>query len=172
MCIARSRFASSMNGLFSDSVKSFHSAPNRLLISELCILGFSWAIFRRCARDHTMNAFIGRLTWSMGLDIKVSVRFTCSGKNPRTELALRQRFGWFKSTRCKSLGACFKLTASFRRGTKQTIPGVILLKLSRKQCSQMHRHYILRNSRWSWRDKQEAVFLLSSARFLFSSPPW
>ncbi len=164
MCIARSRFASSMNGLFSDSVKSFHSAPNRLLISELCIFGFSWAIFRRCARDQTMNAFIGRLTWSMGLDIKVSVRFTCSGKNPRT---LRQRFAWFKSLR-----ACFKRTASFRRGIKTTIPGAILLKLSRKQCSQMHRYYILRNSRWSWRDKQEAVFLLSSVRLLFSSPPW
>lgn len=50
-----------MNGLFSISVSSFHSAPRRLLISELCIFGFSWAIFLRCPRDHTMNAFMGRL---------------------------------------------------------------------------------------------------------------
>lgn len=64
MCRALSRLASSMKGLFSASDKSFHSAPSRLLISELCIFGFSWAIFRRCPRDHTMNAFIGRLTRS------------------------------------------------------------------------------------------------------------
>ncbi len=31
-------------------------------ISELCILGLSWAILRRWPRDQTMKAFIGRLT--------------------------------------------------------------------------------------------------------------
>ena len=64
MWTARSRLASSMNGRFSASAISFHSAPSRLEISELCILGFSWAILRRWPRDHTMNAFIGRLTRS------------------------------------------------------------------------------------------------------------
>lgn len=59
-----SRFASSMNGRFWHSVSSFHSAPKRLEISELCIFGLSWAILRRWPRDHTMNAFIGRLIWS------------------------------------------------------------------------------------------------------------
>lgn len=69
MCIARKRLASSMNGLFSLSVRSFQSAPRRLLISELCILGFSWAIFLRWPRDQTMKAFIGRFTrsWSLAL---------------------------------------------------------------------------------------------------------
>uniref|UniRef100_A0A182U9W9 Uncharacterized protein n=1 Tax=Anopheles melas TaxID=34690 RepID=A0A182U9W9_9DIPT len=38
--------------------------PSRLEISELCIFGLSWAIFLRCNRDHTMNAFIGRLMCS------------------------------------------------------------------------------------------------------------
>lgn len=38
--------------------------PSRFEISELCIFGFSWAIFLRCNRDHTMNAFIGRFMWS------------------------------------------------------------------------------------------------------------
>lgn len=57
------RFASSMNGRFCISESSFHSAPNRLLISELCILGFSTAICRRWPRLHTINAFIGRLMW-------------------------------------------------------------------------------------------------------------
>uniref|UniRef100_A0A182V8W9 Uncharacterized protein n=1 Tax=Anopheles merus TaxID=30066 RepID=A0A182V8W9_ANOME len=61
MCVARSRFASSMNGRFWASVSSFHSEPSRLEISELCIFGLSFAIWRRCSRDHTMNAFIGRL---------------------------------------------------------------------------------------------------------------
>ncbi len=58
MCSARSRFASSMNGLFSSSVSNFHSAPSRLLISELCILGFScvkttklWGSFCESARS-------------------------------------------------------------------------------------------------------------------------
>lgn len=41
----------------------FH-LPKRLDISELCILGLSCAIFLRCKRDHTMNAFIGRLICS------------------------------------------------------------------------------------------------------------
>lgn len=53
--------ASSINGRFCISVSSFHSAPNRLLISELCIFGFSTAILRRCPLLHTMKAFIGRL---------------------------------------------------------------------------------------------------------------
>lgn len=69
MCSARSRFASSMKGRFSESVSSFHSAPRRLLISELCIFGFSCAICRRWARDQTMKAFIGRFTWSEDFDI-------------------------------------------------------------------------------------------------------
>lgn len=41
MCSARSRFASSMNGLFSSSVKSFHSAPVEVAKKkrrEMCIL--------------------------------------------------------------------------------------------------------------------------------------
>jgi hypothetical protein len=58
------RLASSMNGLFSDSLNNFHSAPRRLEISELCIFGFSWAIFRRCPRDQTMKAFMGLLMCS------------------------------------------------------------------------------------------------------------
>ena len=47
--------------------KIFHSAPSLLEISELCILGFSCAIFRRCPLDQTMNAFMGRLMWSFPL---------------------------------------------------------------------------------------------------------
>lgn len=62
MCRALSLLASSMKGLFSDSVRCFHSVPSRLLISELCILGFSRAIFLLWALDHTMKAFMGRLT--------------------------------------------------------------------------------------------------------------
>ena len=38
--------------------------PSLLEISELCILGLSWAILRRWRRDQTMKAFIGRLMWS------------------------------------------------------------------------------------------------------------
>ena len=64
MCNARNRLASSMKGRFSVSDKVFHSEPSLLEISELCILGFSCAIFRLWPRDHTMNAFIGRLTRS------------------------------------------------------------------------------------------------------------
>ena len=41
------RLASSMKGLLSASVKSFQSAPSLLDISELCIFGFSCAIFLR-----------------------------------------------------------------------------------------------------------------------------
>ena len=40
------------------------NSPNRLEISELCILGLSCAIFLRCIRDHTMKAFMGRLMCS------------------------------------------------------------------------------------------------------------
>lgn len=58
------RLASSMNGRFWHSVNSFHSAPRRFDISELCIFGLSCAIFRRCPRDHTIKAFIGRFIWS------------------------------------------------------------------------------------------------------------
>ena len=39
-------------------------SPNLLEISELCILGFSCAILRRCSLDQTMKAFIGLLIWS------------------------------------------------------------------------------------------------------------
>ncbi len=67
MCSALSLFASSMKGRFSSSLNFFHSLPSRLLISELCILGLSWAILRLWPRDHTMKAFIGRLTWSAAL---------------------------------------------------------------------------------------------------------
>ena len=45
----------------SGSERRFHSAPSRFEISELCILGLSRAMRRRWPRDHTMNAFIGRL---------------------------------------------------------------------------------------------------------------
>lgn len=55
-----------MNGLFSISVSSFHSAPSLLEISELCIFGLSWAIFRRWPLDQTMKAFMGRLMCSWG----------------------------------------------------------------------------------------------------------
>lgn len=61
------RLASSMKGLFSNSVNTFHSDPNRLDISELCILGFSWAILRRCPLDQTMKAFMGLLICSPAL---------------------------------------------------------------------------------------------------------
>jgi len=64
MWTALSLFASSMKGRFSTSDNSFHSAPNLLLISELCIFGFSCAIFLRCPRLQTMKAFIGLLTRS------------------------------------------------------------------------------------------------------------
>ena len=67
-CSYLSLFASSINGLFSISVKSFHSAPNLFDISELCILGFSWAIFLRCPLDHTINAFMGLFMWSWWCD--------------------------------------------------------------------------------------------------------
>ena len=60
-----------MNGRFSVSLSSFHSAPSRFEISELCIFGFSCAILRRWPRDHTMNAFIGLFTRSMLLFLLV-----------------------------------------------------------------------------------------------------
>lgn len=56
--------ASSIKGLFSPSLKSFHSAPNLFDISELCIFGFSCAIFRLWPLDHTIKAFIGLLMCS------------------------------------------------------------------------------------------------------------
>ncbi len=64
MWLARSRFASSMKGFLSASVNDVHIVPSRLLISELCIFGFSCAIRLRWPRDHTMKAFMGRLTLS------------------------------------------------------------------------------------------------------------
>ena len=48
----------------SGSPKNCRNLPRRLEISELCILGLSWAILRRWRRDQTMNAFIGRLMCS------------------------------------------------------------------------------------------------------------
>ena len=76
MCCSRIFFASSINGRFSASLSAFHSAPSRLLSSELCIRGFSCASsFRRCF-DHTMNAFMGRLMWSgERLDMTVIAKF-------------------------------------------------------------------------------------------------
>lgn len=62
-----------MNGRFSESVSNFHSAPSRLEISELCILGFSRAIFLLCILDQTINAFIGLFTWSSVLEVVVVV---------------------------------------------------------------------------------------------------
>lgn len=58
------RLASSMNGLFSLSFSNFHSAPKRFEISELCIFGFSWAIFLLCPLDQTIKAFMGLLICS------------------------------------------------------------------------------------------------------------
>lgn len=83
-----SLLASSMKGLFSVSVRSFHSAPSRLDISELCILGLSWAILRRCPLDQTMNAFIGLLMWHGSLLFMPAVSSGtrhCSG--PRSRVA-------------------------------------------------------------------------------------
>lgn len=54
-----------MNGRFSFSLSNFHSAPSLFEISELCIFGFSWAIFRLWPRDQTIKAFIGRLICSL-----------------------------------------------------------------------------------------------------------
>lgn len=65
MCTALNLLASSIKGRFSVSLSSFHSAPSLFDISELCILGFSWAIFRLWPRDHTMKAFMGLLTRSV-----------------------------------------------------------------------------------------------------------
>ena len=62
MCCALSRLASSIKGCLSRSASSFQRVPSRRLISELCIFGFSWAIFRRWPLDQTMKAFMGRLT--------------------------------------------------------------------------------------------------------------
>lgn len=62
-----------MNGRLSFSDKFFHSAPNLLLISELCIFGLSWAILRRWPRDHTIKAFIGRLTLSSFFELPLTI---------------------------------------------------------------------------------------------------
>lgn len=63
-CSHLSLLASSMKGRFSLSLSSFHSAPSLFDISELCILGFSCAIFRLCPLDHTIKAFMGLFTCS------------------------------------------------------------------------------------------------------------
>jgi len=60
-------FASSINGRFSISDRIFHSAPSLFEISELCIFGFSCEIFLLWPLDQTMNAFMGRLMWSLDL---------------------------------------------------------------------------------------------------------
>lgn len=78
-----------MNGLFSISVSSFHSAPSLLEISELCIFGLSCAILRRCPRDHTMNAFIGRFMWSLGclpIDIVRSILTDFNNNFPKKSI--------------------------------------------------------------------------------------
>ena len=41
-----------------------HSAPRSLEISQFNMLGNLRANLRRSVRDHTMKAFMGRLTWS------------------------------------------------------------------------------------------------------------
>ena len=78
--------ASSMKGLLSRSESSFQSAPSRFEISELCIFGFSWAIFLLCPRDHTMKAFMGRLIWSPAFG-PGPIMLSCWRKDP-SELAL------------------------------------------------------------------------------------
>lgn len=62
-----------MKGLFSESDSNFHSAPRRLEISELCIFGFSRAIFLLWILDHTIKAFMGRFTCSSDLEVVVVV---------------------------------------------------------------------------------------------------
>lgn len=68
--------ASSMNGLFSLSLNNFHSAPSLFEISELCILGFSCAIFLLWPLDHTIKAFMGLLmcSWFRGLGEDISTQ--------------------------------------------------------------------------------------------------
>ena len=51
--------------VFTKSINQSIDLPSRLEISELCILGLSWAILRRWPLDQTMNAFIGLLMWSL-----------------------------------------------------------------------------------------------------------
>lgn len=45
-------------------IRSVDSIPYLLLISQLCILGFSRAIFLLWALDHNMKGFMGRLIYS------------------------------------------------------------------------------------------------------------
>ena len=71
-----------MKGLLSTSVRSFQSAPSRLEISELCILGFSCAIFLRWPRDQTMKAFIGLLMWSICLEPGPMVHWADNDRAP------------------------------------------------------------------------------------------
>ena len=46
-----------------------HSLPSVLLSSALCRCGYWSASFLRAAWAHTMKAFMGRLMWSLGLDM-------------------------------------------------------------------------------------------------------
>ena len=64
MCASRSLLASSMKGRLSSSESAFHWVPSLLEISELCIFGFSSAIFFLIFLDQTMKAFMGLLTLS------------------------------------------------------------------------------------------------------------
>lgn len=54
---------SSLAGVF--ALRSIFS-DQKGSISELCIFGFCCAIWRRWAELHTMNAFMGRFTFSKG----------------------------------------------------------------------------------------------------------
>ena len=81
--------ASSMKGLLSRSESSFQSAPSLFEISELCIFGFSWAIFLLCPRDHTIKAFIGRLICSPAF-----------GPGPIMFSWWRKMFSWWGKVLC------------------------------------------------------------------------
>ena len=63
--------------------------PSLLLISELCILGFSWAIFLLCPLDQTMNAFIGLFILSV-----FSFRFEVDEGWEATD-GIREEEGWW-----------------------------------------------------------------------------
>ena len=64
MCSTRSRSDSSTYGCFSVSESNLQSFPSLLLISALCMSGYSNVIFRLSSWAHTMNAFIGLLMCS------------------------------------------------------------------------------------------------------------
>lgn len=90
------RFASSMNGRFWHSVNSFHSAPSRFDISELCIFGLSCAIFRRWPRDQTIKAFIGLFIWSDWFFISIcDILSIGTDKNKKINWFTMSHFQWF-----------------------------------------------------------------------------